>query len=160
MPNIDYLSCKEIILHVLDLARISAKNYSSGKIEESSFGKIDLSEIAEKNHNDPLFQYLDSLDYDTVKIVETIMYIGRDYYIYDEQETEENNEQSDNEADVVYSIDHKDEPVENPKELFLKFYNDLSSRWPEDGKINEIHQITSKTPLYNYLKRGIVLLGI
>lgn len=160
MPNTDYLRCKEIILHVLDLALIKSKDYSSGIIEECSIGKIDLVKIAEKNLNDPLFQYLDSLDFDTVKIIETIMYIGRDYYEYGEQESEEIIDQAENEADNGYSLDCKDKPVDNPNDLFSKFYNELSNTWSEDGKINEIHQIISKIPLYNYLKRGIDLLGI
>ncbi|MGQ7672618.1 hypothetical protein ACTGX8_05995 [Streptococcus suis] len=78
-----------------------------------------------------LTDYLDSLSYDQVKIVQTVMYVGRD---------------------TSYEMTNI-----NPEDLYEEVFNSLT--WHEDKSI-EISQIAQKSPLDDYLIRGMELLKI
>lgn len=80
-----------------------------------------------------LTDYLETLKYEDIKIIQTIMYIGRD---------------------TSYGI--KNEEIDSDK-LFQEFY--ISLTWDENKYI-EINQIIEKEPLDKYLTRGMELLKI
>jgi phage gp29-like protein len=127
---------KEKISTVIELAekrKIAIhKNTSNKRID----GIIDLMEYEqgeeEKKYNDMLYEYLISLDLNEIKIIQTIMYIGRDY--------------SEKEAEGM-----------SPDTLFEEMYNGL--RFTSDKHV-EIDPLMTKVPTGDYLKRGMKLLKI
>lgn len=85
-----------------------------------------------RNNNEGLEEYLLGLDFEIVKVVQTIMYIGRDRD-YPENST----------AEEIYH------------------YNRVgldNQRW--STKDIEVSQIVSKAPLYDYLRTGFRILEI
>lgn len=85
-----------------------------------------------RNNNQGLEEYLLGLDFEIVKVVQTIMYIGRDRD-YPENST--------------------------PEEIY--HYNRVgldNQRW--STKDIEVSQIVSKAPLYDYLRTGFRILEI
>lgn len=101
-------------------------------------GEVTISEIAdlleaeEDSEDEALFSFLNELDFETVKIIQTIMLLGR--------------EQKENERDT-------------PEEAYKKMRQGLDRQgWNE--KEVEIYYIIEKAPLYQYLKSGFEVLNI
>lgn len=89
---------KEKINKVITLSREEQKEYWKTRSENiKPIGQavdmadvIDIGEDSEysKKHKE-LFNYLNSLDYDTIMDIQTIMYVGRDYVGYNNMSTTE-----------------------------------------------------------------------
>lgn len=151
MQYLELKSYKETVNQVMTLSKQKSNH------EITKFDHVDLDEIVSRRDNSPLYQYLNSLDYETIKVVETIMYLGRDYSNNQKNEYEDNEESEYDEEDTIIP-DNEEAPLENPIQVFNQFYDDLSATWT--NKSAEVNQIYSKIPLYRYLKRGIFLLGL
>lgn len=78
-----------------------------------------------------IVDYLETLSYEQIQMIQTIMYIGRDTY--------------------------DDEVKISPLELYNKTFESLT--WNEKKGI-EISQMVEKAPLADYLRRGVKLLKI
>ena len=141
MNNIELNKYKDIVENVIQYARQENNNYTDGN--RKKMGDIDLYEAINRRNGSKLWQYLNSLDYDTIKIVEVMMYVGRDYSIISEEGIE--NEE----------IKHLDTPLE----FFTKIYDDFSDRGWESQSI-VVEQIYGKAPLDKYLERAVKLLYI
>ena len=90
-----------------------------------------------------------------IKIIQTVMYIGRDY-------TFENSEYYYDEFDRG-GVEEKREklPVVNPEFIVMSWLKDLSNGRGWEEKSIENEQIYSKRlRLYEYLKRAFEILGI
>ena len=84
------------------------------------------------NHNQGLREYLLGLDFEIVKLVQTIMYIGRD----------------------------KDYPENSTPEQISGYNRSYLDEQGWKSKDIEVSQIVGKAPLYDYLKEGFKVLEI
>lgn len=93
----------------------------------------DIEDLAYKGKKRELYDFLNSLDYEVVKALQVIMYIGRD--------------SSCQEEDGTYSY-------EKSREHFDEYQG-----WDDDKSI-EVAQMVEKVRLDEYLKNGFAKLGI
>lgn len=109
--------------------------------------------------NSSLFEYLYAQDMETIKIIETVMYIGRDYQSsYLEMEQEYLSDEIDLEdTSGTTQIFHQ---VSSPNDLILEWLDDFNGVSGWKSKRSEVNQIYSKLPLHEYLKRAFTILGI
>lgn len=94
--------------------------------ETNLSGKELLQKIA-KRTEEPVYKYLDSLDMEIIKFIQTVMYIGRDYSGKEEKTPR-----------MIYN--------EQKEELDFVGWNTKSI---------EINQMMGKAPLANYLREGL-----
>lgn len=128
------------------------------KDNPSSKPFINVSEIKEHRDNSGLLQYLLAQDMESVKFIQTVMYIGRDYRYESEDEynirMELNYEDPDNliEAPLLRS--------RGPEKLLSDWLANSSgvSEWKD--KYVEVGQIYQKVPLDQYLDRAFMILGL
>ncbi|WP_273854038.1 DUF3775 domain-containing protein [Guptibacillus spartinae] len=82
--------------------------------------------------NEELESYLENLEFDDIRMIQTVMYLGRD----------------------------RDYPkTESPEEIYENYLQDLSSDgW--NSKEVEIRQMTSKVPFSSYLENGLEILQV
>ncbi len=100
--------------------------------EAYDLADFDIADLEYSEKEKALFNLLESLDFESVKIVQTIMYIGRDHD-YSKSDT--------------YEVRYR------------KYRESLDlNGWNE--KEIEINQIVQKVPLDTYLKDGFEILGI
>lgn len=98
-----------------------------------NLGGVNLEDIVESDEMRNLREYLESLDYETVKTLQVIMYLGRDKD-YNNNDT--------------------------PGEILRKqreYYDMLG--WSDEKKV-EVSQMVQKMPLDNYLRSGLSILNI
>ncbi|MDW5300744.1 MAG: hypothetical protein SA378_11520 [Sedimentibacter sp.] len=107
---------------------------SSGKRTSVKEFFGDLDNFKTTKEHDALYEYFNFLDFETIKILQSIMYLGRDED-YDKDDTPQ----------VIYDKNRK--------------YFDEVIRWKT--KEIEINQMLDKSPvLYKYLTNGFKILGI
>ena len=119
---------------------------------------LNLEELRERRRQSNLLNYLHSLDFQDLKIVQTVMYLGRDYNIPDYQE---------------YSYDEYDEyegecrrqiprfPVSNPDLVLREWLQDFDEMKGWKTKEIEAEQIYQKNSMLpEYLQRAFDILGI
>lgn len=127
---------KEILKKAYRLARERSLFYQKYCNNENKVGHIDMADVEDgdeiyKKKEDELFNYLNELDYNVVKIIQTIMYLGRDKEYF------------------------KEDP---PELIYKKLEKDLEQSW--NDKEVEVYQIFQKMPLDRYLKDGFEILKI
>lgn len=93
---------------------------------------FDIKDLGYTEKEQKLFDFLNNLDFESVKIIQTIMYIGRDH---DYKETDS----------------YETRYAKYRKSLDINGWND---------KETEVSQIVQKVPLDRYLKDGFDILGI
>lgn len=93
---------------------------------------IFLAENRNNGKEKDLFDFLNSLDYEVIKTIQTIMYIGRDTYF--------------EEKDGTYNY-------KNAREIMDR------QGWQKDKEL-EVNQMVGKMPLAKYLKDGFKKLNI
>lgn len=129
-----FAELQEIFAKVVNLA--SERNEEYSRLHpKGDEGIISLSEIEDFKlypKEEELFDYLSSLDFETVKVIQTIMYLGRDHDYCKEDSFE-----------IRYNKYRK--------------YHELNG-WNE--KEVEIMQMVQKMPLDTYLSDGFKILGI
>jgi len=121
---------------------------------------IDLGDIIkEHNNTSGLLQFLWKQDMETVKVIQTVMYIGREYTTSETEEeefkrTERNSENPENEI-AAPPLRAKD-----PERVLREWLADSSgvSEWKD--KHLEVDQIYYKMPLDLYLERAFLILDI
>lgn len=101
-------------------------------IVEYVLSDIDIDDLVIKDKKKELSDFLNSLDYEVVKALQVIMYIGRD--------------SSCMEDDGTYS--------------YVKTRNSFDRQGWDDDKSIEVHQMVQKTHLYEHLKNGFDKLKI
>lgn len=92
----------------------------------------DIEELKYTEKAQKLFDFLNNLDFESVKIIQTIMYIGRD---------------------------HDYNKTDSYKTRYAKYRKSLDNNGWSDKEI-EVSQIVGKIPLDVYLKDGFDILGI
>jgi len=132
--NIDLDNYIDVILKVINLAEIrdrstTQEHEKSGVIESV----IDFSNISleEREEDKALYEYLNSLQYDAIKVIKVVMYIGRGDFLGEDSTS------SFNEA--------------------WEFFEDQG--WNENKHVEAL-QIFEKGPLAEYLRKGFKILGI
>lgn len=120
---------------------------------------ISLAEIREYRDRSNLLQYLKTLDMNAIKMVEVVMYIGRDYQI-DISEEDLEYEAEMKIDDPEYQLPARTFKVRNPDELIRAWLDDFEGVSGWKNKSIEIEQIYQKVPLYRYLERAFEILGI
>lgn len=152
---------KSILSTVYRLAQEEKqKNCRVSKESFIDLWDIDLDEIVNRRERSNLLQYMRSLNMDQIKVIQTVMYMGRDYEYpsYSEEEWEELWIRMS--EDPEYVLPEKKVKVDNPDELLLSWmdYLDFSKGWTD--KDIEIDQIYQKAPLAQYLNRAFDILGL
>lgn len=142
---------KDILHRVYDLATIEGAKVRA----EVQDGPVHIDEeflkrIVEERQNSDLFQYLNTLDATTVRIVMTVMYIGRDY----SRATIE----LDDECNGAEADREKEYPVQNPSEEVQHYMDYINSTDSKEIEINQIFEKRMK--LDEYMKRGLWILGL
>lgn len=127
---------------------------------EDMLEHFDIHEPYRTRQASNLYQYMNGLDMDVIKIIQTVMYIGREYR--NEKEIEECNECSEYEEYIEpsekKSISLK---VDDPDLLLSVWMEDLTWAKGWEAKDIEIEQIYSKRLcVHKYLKRAFEILGI
>jgi len=98
-----------------------------GRTESSIPSEEDIFEQIKMKSEDPVYKYLHSLDMETIKFIQTVMYIGRDY-----------NENDNKTPEGIYNFQKEE----------LDFIG-----WR--SKSIEINQMLGQAPLYQYLINGL-----
>ena len=149
----------DILLTIYHLAeKEKSKRQRTDEIVHA--GAISLYEIVESRRKSDLLQYMHGLDMDMIKVIQTVMYIGRDYPYpeYTEEELDYYTEKAVEEPG--YIIPEKKIRVNNPDEVLFTWMHDLESTKGWNEKDIEINQIYQKGPLAKYLRRAFDILGI
>lgn len=128
---------KDVFRKVIELSEKRKKAMTDSR-EDYELRVTDIDNLIEKamvesEEDRNLREYLESLDYETIKTLQIVMYLGRDQN-YNENDT--------------------------PEELFRKMrehFDELG--WHEDKEL-EINQMIEKAPLDKYLKDGLRILKI
>lgn len=126
---------KEVLNKVYVLAnerRIEEESTYVDGIKVDNLDSLDIENWGYSKKEQELFNFLNSLDFESVKIIQTIMYIGRDHD-YDKTDS--------------YEARYED------------YRKSLDSNGWNDKEI-EVSQIVQKVPLDIYLKDGFDILGI
>lgn len=150
---------KDILWTVYRLAEIEKDEWS---IEKSTthVGRIDLSAIRDKRERSELLQYMRGLDMRAIKVIQTVMYIGRDYrYSYYCDDAGDDWLEGGKDKSFHHNTDKKI-VVDNPDEVLLAWMNDLKNEGDWKEKNIEINQIYEKGPLSIYMKRAFEILGL
>ena len=132
-----------------------AKNHSV------SIGDVDLNAILGEREKSELLKYLNTLDIKTVRVIEAVMYIGRDYSTLDDPNIREMVENANDEPDFgeIGNIPYA-APVQNPDKLVNDTLVQLNNSANFSNKDISINQIYQKSPLRDYLERAFIILGM
>lgn len=124
----------EVLKKVYNLAYERRIEYKKNGTEDITIGKNsrNILEAIRNPAEDKLIKYLNELDFETIKMIQTVMYLGRD------------NEYSD---------------LSNGEQRYLKLREDFDKKGWKTKDI-EISQIKQKVPLDKYLKKGLSILGV
>lgn len=157
---------KDILLKVRDLAIIARNNYLSEEKTNSSCGLVDISQVGlanyfEKRQQSELFCFLNSLDDEQIKVVQAVMYIGRDHEVPmpSDEELEEYYERK--AEDPYYEMPRPSLRVENPDSYLSETIALLGKGKGWEDKFIEINIIMEKLmKLPTYISRGLEILGV
>lgn len=110
-------------------------------------------------YSDKVYDFLMKADLDTVKIVQTVMYLGRDYKIPEENEYEIKRRME--LAAEGINVEPKEmESVADPDKLIDEYLADLTKGKGWKTQDIEAHQVSSKSTLDKYMERAFKILGI
>ena len=117
-------------------------------------GILNLADIEICNDDSELFRYLFALDFEMIKIVQTVVYIGRDYIWNQQAEWNEMREDG-------MEVEPLSFPVNNPDEVLYEWMNYLGEGNKWISKEVEAEVIYDKSGcLHKYLERAFTILGI
>lgn len=126
---------REVLNRVYLLAKERRIEEESTYVDGVKVGHLvirDIEELGYSEKEQKLFDLLNSLDFESVKIIQTIMYIGRD---------------------------HDYNKVDSYETRYARYRKSLDINGWNDKEI-EVSQIVHKVPLDKYLKDGFDILGI
>lgn len=134
--------------------------YHLSKIRKSE-EKVDVIDRIKSGqpYSDKVYDFLMQTDLDTVKFVQTVMYLGRDYKIPKENEYEI--ERRMELAEEGIKVEPKKlESVANPDRLIDEYMADLTKAKGWKSQDIEAYQVSSKSTLDKYMERAFKILGI
>ncbi len=147
--------------------RLSMDEYRNQRETEKSWADMlehfDIHEPCRKGQASDLYQYMKGLDMDVIKIIQTVMYIGRDYSYKRDIERDIGECEHDEYEDYEENTEKKRTSlrVNDPDFLVSVWMDDLTWAKGWEAKNIEIEQIYSKRLcLHKYLKRAFEILGI
>lgn len=110
------------------------------------YGLIDLADIGEYREDSELLQFLLKQDMETIKAIQTVMYLGREY------------------VGEYASVDDREDDgscvIQKREKLFADWMKDSDGVSGWKNKDAEIDRICEKLPLDTYLKRAFRIFGI
>ena len=115
---------------------------------------IDISDVKHHEDTSGLYTYLSEQDMQSIKVIQTAMFIGRES---EEENYERTLWNSENPEQIRPAPCLKSE---NPQVLFDKWLADNSGISGRDSKQEEIDYVYEKSPLHEYLERAFYILGI
>ncbi|MBN1891893.1 MAG: hypothetical protein JW780_03865 [Clostridiales bacterium] len=119
---------------------------------------LSIKDIKQHEDTSGLLPFLLKQEMETVKVIQTVMYMGREY----SPETEEENiERTQNNADNPEN--QKDAPpltAAAPEKVLKEWLSNSAGVSDWKNKELEVLQIYEKSPLDEYLKRAFLILGI
>lgn len=151
----------DVLKTVYRLSLDEYRKYRASEKDQTGMSKhIDLQEIRRKRDASNLNQYMKGLDMEVIKIIQTVMYIGRDYSYekdieryYEGCEYEEYTEHSEKKTISL--------KVDDPDLLLSAWMDDLTWAKGWNAKNIEVEQIYSKRLcLHKYMERAFEILGI
>ena len=151
----------DVLKIVYRLSLDEYRKYRASEKDHTGMSKhIDLQEIRRKRYASNLNQYMKGLDMEVIKIIQTVMYIGRDYSYekdieryYEGCEYEEYTEPSEKKTISL--------KVDDPDLLLSAWMDDLTWAKGWNAKDIEVEQIYSKRLcLHKYMERAFEILGI
>ena len=157
---------EDVLLKVQELASIARSNYLAEEKKDSSCGLIDLSDIEtgdyfEKRRQSDLFRFLNTLNEEQVKVVQAVMYIGRDYRGSEPTEDELEKYYERKAEDPHFELPEPSLRVANPDACLSEMIDDLGQVKNWKDKSIEIDTIMEKLmKLPDYLWRGFQVLGL
>ena len=160
---------RDILFRVQELAITARSDYqathekpnssSVPSVEDLSF--IDPEEYAEERRNNPLFIFLNRLDDEQIKVVQTVMYIGRDHEVPAPSDEEWDEYYERKTEDPEYDMPKPSLCVSNPDDYLSETIELLGRGKGWQDKFIEIDVIIKKMmKLPDYLSRGFQVLGI
>ena len=142
-----------ISTHRLAIARSLKEKSMSWEEELSTFS---LERLYKKRDEDELLSYLYSLNFDQIKMILTLMYIGRDLRIEPNDEYYQQLENYDGDGVLA---EWNPYPVHNPNTLVKLWLAEFEETFGTN-KSHWVEQIQQKSPLGQYLKQAFQKLGI
>ena len=127
---------------------------------------LDLSDIESDSYfewkrGNPLFEYLNSLDDDQVKVIQTVMYIGRDYQPPEPTEAEVEEYYEHIAEDPYYEAPKRSLCVATPDKFLSETVSLLWEGKSWTDKFIEINTIMEKLMMLpKYFSRAFEILGI
>lgn len=127
---------------------------------------LDLSDIGSNDYfewerSNPLFVYLNSLDDDQVKVIQTVMYIGRDYQFPEPTEAEVEEYYERKAEDPYYEAPKRSLRVADPDKFLSETVSLLWKGKSWTDKFVEINIIMEKLMMLpKYFSRAFEVLGI
>lgn len=120
---------------------------------------LDLELLTEERKQSDLLSYLLSLNFENLKVVQTVMYIGRDYETMLQTECDDEYDGEYDEED--FSRNTISFPVPNPDFVLYEWLRDLEECKGWKSKRIEAEQVyQKKLSLHIYLERAFRILGI
>ncbi len=151
----------DILRTVIKLAEYrNHEEVCNSKVENPDGKPLMITTSDIKHHEDTsgLLPFLFEQDMTTIKVIQTVMLIGRDFVSESEEENRER---------ILWNSVNPEQPrpspklqSENPKALFDNWLADNTGVTDWQNKGIEIDYIYSKSPLHDYLKRAFLILNI
>ncbi len=157
------------MLKVRELAQIARSDYLAKQKEsspDSDTSVMDMSLIEdadyyEERRNSPLFRFLNELSDEQVKVVQTVMYIGRDHEVPAPSDEEMEMYFVRKADDPYYELPKPQLRVDNPDEYLSEMIALFGKSKGWKDKSIEINTIMEKLmKLSDYLSRGFKILGV
>ena len=154
-------SCTPILKTVYRLAveeyqnKYERSRERTGEYRVVDLMSLDLKSFAEERKQSELLSYLLSLNFENLKVVQTVMYIGRDYETMLQTEFDEEYDEEEFSRNTI-SL-----PVPDPDFVLYEWLRDLGECKGWKSKRIEADQVyQKKLSLYKYLERAFRILGI
>ena len=157
---------KDILFKVQELAGIARSNYLAEEKADSSCGILDLSDVEmddyfEERRQSDLYRFLNALDDEQVKVVQAVMYIGRDYRAPEPSDEELEKYYERKAEDPSYKLPEPPLRIANPDAYLSETIDELGQGKGWKDKSIEINIIMGKLmKLSDYLWRGFQVLGL
>lgn len=158
-------SCTPILKTVYRLAVEEYQNERERSRERTGEHRVvdlmslDLKSLVEERKQSELLSYLLSLNFENLKVVQTVMYIGRDYETMIQTEYDDEYDGEYDEED--FSRNTISFPVPNPDFVLYEWLRDLEECKGWKSKRIEAEQVyQKKLSLHIYLERAFRILGI
>lgn len=121
---------------------------------------IDFDKENERREQSELLRFLNSQDMIAIRVIQTVMYLGRDYMPETEDEYYQRIENKHEDPENADQYEPPELQADDPEGLLLQMLTAHSgvSEWKD--KYIEIDQIDQKIPLDKYLERSFVILGM